>query len=176
MLRRHLEPENSRRLLSLAGLYLVAYELVRTTVLHGVQGFFTHEWDAQRGFIVSEAYGTDVMAGQRYELEGCLAWLVKMSALTEEEAAVVGRLRSERNKIAHQIAAVIGDPTFEFDLQPLLDAHRVLKRVAVFFGGITVDTDPEFDSQEVDYEDIESGASLLYSHALQAFAASLAES
>ena len=165
----HLALANMRRLMSVAGLYLVACELVKSTVIDGVRDFFGVGWDREHGFKIGEKYTTHVLAGHQYELDACLRWLVQASALSEEEAATAHRLRDERNRVAHEITAVLTDPGYELDLPALVDARIVLKRLATFFGGIAVDTDPAFDREVVDYEEIESGVSLLYAHLLEAF-------
>lgn len=158
----------TRRLLAIAGVYLVGYELVKATVVEQVQGFFMTGWSEESGFVIDEAYGRDVVAGHKHELDGCLAWLVRADVLSLEEAASVGRLRDARNRIAHEMTDLLVEPRYELDLQAAIAARVVLKRLAVFFGGIDVDTDPYVDDAEVDYEGIESGVSLLYAHLLQA--------
>lgn len=165
---RHIAPGMTRQLLAIAGAYLVAYELVKSNVIDGVRGFYTFGWNKESGFVISDEYREDVRNRSDHELDACLSWLVDREALSVGEAASVHRLRDERNKVAHEVAELLVEPNFALDLQPLLDAHTVLKRLAVFFGGIDVDTDPAYDGQEVDRDSIESGVSLLYAHLLQA--------
>jgi len=165
----HIEPTNTRRLLTLVGLYLVAYELVNSGVIDGVRGFFSHDWEAARGWIVDEQYRRDVTAGYKTELDGCINWLTEANAITPADADAIQRLRNERNRVAHEINAVIVDPSFRIDREPLIAAADVLKHLAIFFGGITIDTDEQFDGQDVDREGIESGSTLVFSHVLAAF-------
>ena len=94
----HIAPDNTRRLLGLAGLYLVAYELVKSGVVDGVRGFFSFDWEADRGWILDERYRRDVTAGHPKELDGCLSWLIKMDAISAGDADAVRRLRDERNR------------------------------------------------------------------------------
>lgn len=70
---------------------------------------------------------------------------------------------------------LLTDPYRNVDLDVLLDVRTLLKRLAVFFGGVIVDTDPEFDGTDVDREDIESGTSLLYDHLLRAYVADISD-
>jgi hypothetical protein len=165
---RHIAPDMSRQLLTIAGVYLVAYELVKSTVIDQVQGFYTFAWNKTSGPLVDESYREQVAGRSKHELDACLSWLVEQDALSDDEAASVHRLRDERNRIAHEVATLLVEPTFPLDLQPLIDARVVLKRLAVFFGGIEVDINPDYDRQDVDREGIESGVSVLYSHLLQA--------
>lgn len=169
----HLAPENTRRLLTLSGLYLTAFELVTTNVVASVEDFFTRGWDANKGWLMSDEWTTEVMVGHKHKFDGCVAWLVRSKVLSDAQASSARRLRDARNRVAHGIATIVADPAFEFDLQVLFDAQVVLKRVAVFFGGAVAETDPTFDDRPVDYEGIESGASSLYSHVLGAFLSEL---
>lgn len=163
----HLASSNMRLLLQLSGLYLVAYELVRNGVIEGVRGFFCNGFD-QDGLIYSVEY-TQIRSSRKHELDACLWWLVDKDVLTQDQADSVTTLRNERNRVAHELPRLFVDPSFRLDENALLDARDVLKRLAVFFGGINADTNPDFDSIEVDYEEIESTASLLYAELLIAF-------
>lgn len=169
-LRAHVEPANTRQLLTLAGLYLVAFELVSSTIIDDVKSFLCSRWDKEGKPLEDADYRRNVLAGGTLRpLEGSLNWLVEAGALTKEQAATVRNLRRARNRVAHEIPAMVADPDFDIDMQPLIDTVVVLKRLAVYFGAINVDTNPDFDHEDVDYEGIESGLSLLYRHVLDAF-------
>lgn len=164
-LRRHLEASNTRRLLIVSGLFLVAWELVENGVVDGVRGFFAVGFD-DGGIIMSEEYQSRVLDRAKYEFDACLGWLLEVGALTEQEAHAARALRTARNHVAHELPAIVVDPTVAIDFDLLDAAYRVLRRLAVFFGTIEVDIDPAFEQGQVDYEAIESGHSLLFAHVL----------
>lgn len=141
-----------------------------SAVVGGVRGFFTFRLEAGEA-VVDDSFNAQVMSLSPYELEACVRWLVQADALDAGDAESVQRLRRERNRVAHEIGSVVLDPSFALDTNALVDAQRVLKRLAVFFGGIEVAIDPQYDDPdvEVDIEGIESGLSVLYGHLLNAF-------
>lgn len=165
----HLAPDNLRLLLQLSGLYLVGYELLKTTIVSNVSGFFLTGFD-ESGLTYSTEYD-EIRSGHRHELDGCLQWLVDESILSQAEVEAVTLLRDERNRVGHELPSLLVDPSSTLDVGALLNAQVVLKKVAVFFGGIEADLLPDNDGAEVDYEGIESVGSWLYSELLDAFAA-----
>lgn len=156
----HLAPENQRQLLQLAGLYMVAYELVKTVIPENVKGFFVHGFE-DGAFTYSPKWA-EILTRQKHELDACLDWLLEHEVLDEADVASVAVLRDERNRVGHDFPVILVDPTKRLNLDVLISARVVLKKVAVFFGSIAADADPEFDGSEVDYDDIESMSSMLY--------------
>jgi hypothetical protein len=166
----HLSDANTAKLLETVGMYAFAYEIVSSTVADNVSGFFTTGLD-EKGWTFDGEWD-EVRSKHRHELAACLDWLVDQDVLTEEEAASVDALRKERNRYAHNFTEILANPRAGFEIELLVKARLVLKKVAVFFGGIQADIDTALGSAEgeVDYEGIESGASLLYAHALRVWA------
>ena len=84
------------------------------------------------------------------------------------QGARVQEVREHRNKIAHQLALLLVDPSHEIDLTLLEDMAAIIRAVGAFFGRIAMDCDPEFDGRDVKDEDIRSGTSLLMDHLIAA--------
>lgn len=157
----------SKSLLAAAGLYVVAYELVKTHVVDQVRSFFSFEWTAEDGWIADETYATRVRSRSKHELDACLDWLVEAEAITEGGRQSIARLRKSRNEVAHKLWTFLVDPAFDLDPQPLLDTREVLRDLGRFFGRIEVEADPQWEGVDVDFDSIQSGVSVVYEHFLE---------
>lgn len=168
-LARQLQHDTTRNLLTQAGLFLLAHELVKSAVVDDVKRFLSWEVDSDFQGIASEEYQAEVLDhGDKRPFVGSVDWLVKAGALTEEHRLVIDRLQAERHRVAHEVLGLIVDPNFDLDLQTLVGAADVLKRIGSFFGQLNIASDPAFDNVEVDPETIESGTSVVYSYVLAA--------
>jgi hypothetical protein len=121
----------------------------------------------------STDYEREVIKGAKGELHLCLNWLADNGVIDVGDIDVVMHLRDERNRVAHEIAALLVDPAFKVEIGLLDDAGRVLRRIGVFFGRIVADSDPEVGGEDVADEDIISGRALLFGHAMAATADAL---
>jgi hypothetical protein len=148
---------------------VTAYELLKSVVIDSIRDFFAREWDySGPGPIAkpSETYRVEVLSRSTSVLNASLAWLVTNGAITQEDADTFQRLREERNRMVHEIGRVLVDPTILPDDQLLGRALVLSRSLAVFWGRIHIETDPEFDGQEIEDESIQSGTSLLLEYLL----------
>ena len=165
---RHLHHDNTRRVLTQAGLYLLTHELVKDAVIEDVKRFFSWEFDDDRRPKVSDDYHRDVRAGgAKPAFEGSVDWLVERGALDQSQRAVLGALQDERNRVAHHALALVVDPSFNLNVAPLVGAADILKRIGYFFGQIQASTDPSYDGVDLGPDDVESGKSVVYSMVLE---------
>ena len=168
-LQAHLQPTTTRRLLMLSGLYLVAYQLVKLAAINDVKAFLADDWTEFLNPRPSEEYKRDVVGHHEHELEACLEWHERMGVLTRDDVIAVARLREERNKVAHQLGDLLVDPSRKLDVDPLVRAGGVLRKIGVFWARISMDADPDFDGVDVPDEHIQPGFSSLYGMVLHAF-------
>lgn len=161
-LKAKLEPESVLRTLIRAGCLLSAYELIRAEVVDKVRDFYLTGFN-QEGYTYDEiAYQDDVLSkSPKSRYRASCAWLVENRALTLKQIATLEEIYRHRQEIAHELPKLLTHPDFDVRTDLLREAVECLKVLAIFWGSIEVDTDPEFDGMEVDYERIESGSSLL---------------
>lgn len=162
-LNRKLAGPSIRVALQRAGIFLTGWELVKDDIEDRVRGFY----EIRTG-TVDARYETEVLSRSKHRLEASVLWLVEMGALTAAQGARVQEVREHRNKIAHQLALLLVDPSHEIDLTLLEDMAAIIRAVGAFFGRIAMDCDPEFDGRDVKDEDIRSGTSLLMDHLIAA--------
>ena len=157
-----LSHESMTRTLVRAGMLLSAYELIKLQVIDGVRDFFwTGQVDDDGNREYDPGYETDVKARDKSLFKASCSWLVEMDALTQDQASALEDVRVHRNEIAHELPKILIDPDFEVNVGVLVDATICLRRLDVFWGRISMDTDPQWDSTDVEDKDIWSGPSLL---------------
>lgn len=157
-----LSHESMTRTLVRAGMLLSAYELIKLQVIDGVRDFFwTGQVDDDGNREYDPDYEMDVRARDKSLFKASCSWLVEMDALTQDQASALEDIRAHRNEIAHELPKILIDPDFEVNVGVLADATICLRRLDVFWGRISMDTDPQWDSTDVEDKDIWSGPSLL---------------
>jgi hypothetical protein len=161
-----LEPRSIQATLMRAGLLLTGWELLENEIVVKVRDFFWTDFD-KSGHKYDERYEREVLTRSKHRFEASLLWLVEMSALTSVQADSIRAMREHRNKVAHQLPTLLVDPGEEISPHPLEQMREALKRLAVFWGRIEVDANPDYDNREIDHEEIESGSSLLMNYLIE---------
>jgi hypothetical protein len=97
-----LDPSNVRRNLPLASLYLTGFEQLANSVIDRMRSFLQ--------FGGTQRYWAEMDLGGHGVLENSCRWLVNVSALSPEEAEAIDTTRQKRNRIAHELPAIlVGD-------------------------------------------------------------------
>jgi hypothetical protein len=160
-LRVKLAPESMARTLIRAGAFLSAYELIKLQVVDGVRGFYWSGHEENGKKVLYPDYETDVRTRDNSVYLASVSWLVESKAITPEQAESLEKIREHRNAIAHELPRILIDPEWDINASLLIDAALVLRSLDVFWGRISMDTDPRWDNSEVADRDIWGGPSLL---------------
>lgn len=158
-----LQPERLRVNLVRAGLFLAGWEMLKGEVQMQVRGFFLVGFD-ENGFTYSNDYTTRVLSRHKSAFEASLLWLVEAEALTEAQAGQVRRLRDYRNEVAHELPKLLLESAHDLDVERIREMRELLAVLGLFWGRITVDTDPDFDGQQIADDDIRSMVSVFMDH------------
>jgi hypothetical protein len=160
------EPENVRDLLGIAGAVLVAYELIKTRVIDDTMGFYSTGFD-EDGFTYSSRYDTEVLAlhNKSAYLASC-AWLVKSGAISQQQVALLTELHEVRGKVTHELLGYLVDPAFTVRAGLLPDVLAVLRALVTFWVRVDMDTNPDFDGQDIPDDEISSGDLLIFEQLL----------
>jgi hypothetical protein len=157
-----LSHQSMQQTLIRAGAFLSGYELIKLQVIDAVRDFFWRgEVDEVGSRVYDPAYETDVVARDRNRFTASVAWLVDMGALTTEQADALRAVHTHRHEIAHELPKILVDPDFEVNASLLIDAALCLRSLDVFWGRLSMDTDPQWDGVDVADRDIWGGPSLL---------------
>ena len=167
-LRAQLAPENTRRNLICAGLFLAGWELLRAEVVENVKDTYLEKHKGKAP-CTSPQYATEVLAKHRDSpLLASVAWLVENGAVTSQQAEQVRVLKAHRNEIAHELPSIIVTPGRGVSVEHLHVMLQVLDALRLFWGRMTVAADPRFDGVEVRDEEIESGSVILMKQVIAA--------
>jgi hypothetical protein len=149
----NLSPAELNRRLVHAGLFLVAFELVRELVVKRVKGFYEgHTFGEGMPF---KSYQRDVLARHKDVFEASLLYLRDhFEAISSEDLNAIQALRQHRNRIAHELPQLLPkmDPTENDALLSI--ARETLFRLSDFWVYIDIGSDPEFKSQNIDWEKV----------------------
>lgn len=163
---RNWDPENIRDLLAFAGAILVAYELIKKRVVDDVLGFYCNGFD-DTGFTYSVEYDTNVLALCPVSVyRASCKWLVESGAITDEQVAVLDALHEARGRMSHELVGYLVDPSYTVRPGLLADVRDVLRSLVVFWARIAMDTNPDFDHQDIADEEIAAGDSLVFDQLL----------
>jgi hypothetical protein len=149
----NLSPDELNRNLVHAGLFLVAFELVRRLVVKRVKGFYEGITFGEGGPFKS--YEHDVLARHKDVFEASLPYLRDhFEAISAQDLNAIQALRQHRNLIAHELPRLLPtmDPAANYAL--LSRAREALFRLSNFWVYIDVGADPEFKSQDIDWENV----------------------
>jgi hypothetical protein len=164
-----LSPEALQQSLQRAGVFLVAYELVKSEIVDKVRGFFIPNdmgvaWKKER----AREYDDSVLSKDRSSVyRASCGWLADNGALDARRIEILESVYQHRNEVAHELAKYLVDPDFEIRMDLLTEAVGCIRSLGQFWGSIEVDSDPEFDGREILPEDIRSGTYVLMEHLLE---------
>jgi len=158
-LNRQLSPEIMSLTLVRAGALLTGYELIKTSIVDDVRNFFTVGFDDA---VSAARYHAEVDGLGAHPVERSIRWLVNNEALTEKHAETLEQIRTHRNKIAHELVHQLIDPDADPRPSLLLELGEIFVALDRFWGPIHIDTNPDFDGQDVGPEGFFSGPRMVY--------------
>jgi hypothetical protein len=156
-----LDRELVRHNLTVAGLYLAAYELLMGSIVSQLRSFFVGA-----GFGVGTAeYASDVLARHKEVLTASCLWLKDMKALTDDDLDSIERIRKHRNEIAHELATFVVDAGRDVNISDFPKIRDLMRKIDTWWIlEFHVTTNPDFDGQTIRPEDVASGPMLLLDH------------
>ncbi|BAJ73211.1 helicase subunit of the DNA excision repair complex [Microbacterium testaceum StLB037] len=161
-----IQPDNVVAALVRAGALLTGYELVKTAIVDEVKGFFL-QGSSEDGLIYSEHYEQSVLTLGRNVFDASVNWLIQIDALTQKQVDALEAIRSHRHEIAHELARFIVDPDADVSVDRLAELQEIMRSLDRFWGGVNVDTNPDFDGVDLDRDHIVSGSGALLTYLLQ---------
>ena len=153
-----MKPENIRRHLSLAGLILLSFELVKKLVIVRVKKFYANTVFGPG--MPFKTYEDDVLSRHRDVFEASLLYLRDhFEAISADEMNAIQELRKYRNRIAHELPQLILDMDAAQNELMLIKARACLFRLSNFWAYIDVGADPDF--RDIDWGTIAGGDLML---------------
>ncbi len=110
--------------LAKAGLYALAYELLKNSLIEKPRGFF-----AGRDSEPDDRYKAEVLSKHESKLIASCMWFQENGVITEAEVQEVRRLREYRNYIAHELPNVLLDTEQQVDPNKLICLFQILCKI-----------------------------------------------
>jgi hypothetical protein len=146
-----LSPEALNRNLVHAGLFLVAFELVKNLVVKPVK-FFYQDTTFGAGMPFT-TYEQDVLSRHKNVFEASLLYLRDhFQTIRSEDLDAIQALREQRNRIAHDLTQLLPGMSALENYALLSKAREALFRLSNFWVYIEVGSDPEFTSRNIDWD------------------------
>lgn len=167
-LQQKLAPEEVTANLMQASLFLVAYELLKGEIVEKTKSFFVDGF-LEGANTYSPQYQTDVLSLHPNRFRASCLWLSKMGVLNDADVDMACAIREHRHKVAHELPNILIDPDTTINTHLITEAHRLISLIGRFWGRVSIDTNSDFDGQDVADEDILSGSMFLMNHVLSIF-------
>jgi hypothetical protein len=173
-----LQPSTIRSTLSFAGLYQMTHEMLKHAILEKVRNFYCIGFD-QDGFTFDErGYQWHVIDAARAEawiknnnqkFDASAAWLVRMEAITVEQAKRLQDIYNHRHELTHDLMSFIVDPARNLDTQMFVDAVTILRDVHRFWVGVERDIGMFEHLGDVSLDDITPASLALLQQCINAY-------
>ena len=168
-----LNPKKLKDSLIRASIYLSAYEVLKTSIIDHLTGFFASEWKfnkttGQIETIQSESYRKKVRSlYPKDEFHSCCLWFFENKAIDKSDLDAIPKIRKHRNAIAHELPNFLGSPNYEVDKTLLDKTIEIIEKVDKWWiKEIEVPTNPDFDDMDYDeikWDEVLSGNMILIS-------------
>lgn len=161
-----LNPEVVRTRFLRTGLFLVAHEMLLSSIKDRIHDFYSNTWTATDGWKPSSKYRKKVLCldpkGRNDPLRASVAWLRQMGAIDEDDESTLRELTEERNRLAHELRNVLSG-THNHDFESLFP--KVVSLVAKidrwWIVNVDIATDPDFSGRELDEQGVTPGSLML---------------
>lgn len=179
ILLRKMEPQNIRSTLAFAGLYQITHEMLKQAILERVRDFYCVGFH-ESGLSYDEMrYQQDVIEAARSEgwfktektnrFTASVAWLVRMDAITKEQADRLKVIYNHRHDLTHELVAFIVDPDRNPDPQAFVDAVGTLRDIHRFWISVERDIGMFDHLEDVSLDDVAPASLLVLQQCIDAY-------
>lgn len=173
-----LQPAAIRSTLSFAGLYQMTHEMLKHAILERVRNFyctgfdqdeFTFDEREYQGHVIDAARTEGWIKNNKQKFDASAAWLVRMQAITVEQAKRLQDIYNHRHELTHDLVSFIVDPDRNLDAQMFVDAVTILHDVHRFWVSVERDIGMFEHLGDVSLEDITPASLALLQQCIDAY-------
>jgi hypothetical protein len=162
-----LNKEELKNNLLLASLYLTGYELLKNHIVIKLKDFFLCGFN-ENGFIYSEDY-KEVTKKHKKIYEASCMWLADMNAISQDDIIELQKIREHRDEIAHDLPKLLTERTTQININLLYKMKSYIDKIGNFWGSIEADTNIDLVGENISYNEIKSGSSIIFDYILTVF-------
>ncbi len=150
--------------LKLAGLVLLAFELVKKLVIKPIKAFYENTTFGPG--LPFKTYESDVLSRDKYEFKACLLYLRDfMDAISSDDITIIMKLMEKRNAVAHELSGLFENFLFDEFYNTALEVKTVLFKISNYRIRMELGADPEF--QHLSWEEVVGDEYILYEKVLE---------
>jgi hypothetical protein len=152
-----LNPDNMREKLISASLYITAFEILKESICGRIRSFYSIGFDSS-GLVIDDKYSSEVLSRKSSVLYASLDWLVEHEVIDTHDLVSFERVKSARNKIAHELQSfILGGLDFGH-MEMFGELAALLSKIETWWIiNFEIPINPDFDEQEIDETGIVPG-------------------
>ena len=155
-----LNPESLKQQLLVGGIYLAAYEMLKSSLVEQPRDFFCFEFKNGKRSI-SAKYRTEVLSLDKHSYRASALWWKKQGVITDADVTLAGQIREHRDEIAHNIPKFLGTADHVIQLDLLESIFEILGKIDKWWvREVEIPSNPDFDGREftdAELDDVMSG-------------------
>lgn len=156
--------------LTRAGLYLLAYELLKDSIIRRLRDFYWMGFKDGKDTI-SPKY-TQILSKHKNPLVASCMWLEANGALSASDVKTILEIRDFRNDIAHELPGLLLDGKRDIRTDHVAQIQQLLLKIDRWWIiNVELAIDEEYAGQDVDENEVKSGTMALIEHLLSLLAA-----
>lgn len=154
---RILNPKALKSNIITASIFLMAFEMLKSSIVGKIEGFFTDGFD-QKGRILSPEYQEKVLALNSSPVYASLKWLQDMDAINNEDMRKFEHIKKCRNTLTHEMLAFTSTGV-DFDVAEAFDGMvELLRKIEIWwFEHFEMAIDPESYQDDFDLDQMIPG-------------------
>ncbi len=162
-----LNEELVKRYLNNASLFLLMWELLKSSIIDSIKNFFISGYENWK-WIISDGYNQNVLSLDKSRLKASCIWSVDMQIITQEDLFEIERLNIARNDIAHRLADIVYKENEDINDDDILIIYWILSKVDKWWiENVEIPTDPDLYDKEIDSEGIMSWRMIITNYLLK---------
>lgn len=156
-----LSPDFTRDRLISASMYITTFEMLKDSIVGRIRDFYSIGFN-ESGPISNPDYQTRVLSRNKSVLYASLEWLIEIAAIQKSDLEVFERLKTVRNKLAHELPSIVlGGAELQLAAH-FEEALTLLRKIEVWWVvNVEIATNPDHDGAEVDESGIVPGPVLM---------------
>jgi len=156
-----LNPEVVRSNLITVSIYITAFEVLKGCILDRPKEMFSSGFNKEGLIIDEEKYRNEVLALNRSPIYASLHWFKILGIINDSDIEKFTEIKNARNKLVHELPNFIYEPRCEnpiIHFKALIDLVDKIEKWWIY--NIEIPTNPDFDGQKIDLEQIIPGPSM----------------
>lgn len=152
-----LNPDLTRERLISSSLFIAAFELLKQSICGRLKDFYCFGLD-ESGELIDPKYQTEVLARNRSPVYASLSWLQENGAIEQADLDTFERIKAARNELTHNLYELVAGNFPPGHAHLFAELVALIRKIEVWWlVNVEIPTDPDYDGQEIQENDIVPG-------------------